>query len=98
MREQLALKSSKRTVANVSAEFSENGAVWPSRKRNSEKKRTHVDSFTEGVIRRCVLSFYITKEFPTVKKIHSRLMEDENFPRICKSTLHNIMNRQLLSG
>lgn len=82
-------------MANVSAEFTENGAVGPSRKRNSGRKKIEIDSFTEGVIRRGVLSFYAAKEFPSTKKLHAKLMDDLNFPRMSKSKLYKVMKKQL---
>jgi hypothetical protein len=54
-----------------------------------------VDSFTEGVIRRNILQAYSNKEYLTTKKLHYRLLEDPNFPKMSVSTLWKVMRMQL---
>jgi hypothetical protein len=55
-----------------------------------------VDSFTEGVIRRTILSGYRDKKFYTVQRLHELLQQDPNFPQFKSyKTLHKIMKKQL---
>jgi len=54
-----------------------------------------VDSFTEGVIRRCILNGYQNKEYMTVRKIHTILKQDPNFPSMGYVTLWKVMKKQL---
>jgi len=54
-----------------------------------------MDSFGEGVIRRTILQGYQDKEYFTIDKLHKKLQDDKNFPKLSKTTLYRIMKRQL---
>lgn len=52
----------------------------PGKKRPRSKPITGIDSFDQGVIKRCIHNFHLTnKEIPTVKKLRQKLQEDINF-------------------
>ena len=75
---------STKTVRRINAEAnkSEFIAVFrtPGKKRTGKKKITNIDSFDEGVIKRCVHNYHNTeKELPTVKGLLRKLKEDIHF-------------------
>lgn len=52
----------------------------PGKKRPREHPVTDVDSFDQGVIKRCIHNYHLTnKEMPTIEKLRQKLREDINF-------------------
>lgn len=73
---------SVRTVQNIAAAANESGLVFrtPGKKRKGKKRVTGVNSFDQGVIKRCVHNFHVTeKELPTTKQLQKKLKADINF-------------------
>ncbi|CAK1591465.1 unnamed protein product, partial [Parnassius mnemosyne] len=75
---------SLRTVQRIAATANESEmlAVFrtPGKKRKGVKRVTNIDSFDQGVIKRCVHNFHVTeKELPTLKQLQRKLKDDINF-------------------
>jgi hypothetical protein len=83
------------TLKRVLAEEKETGSPQPPKMANCGRKKFKIDCFGEGVIRRAVMEMYARREFPTLDKIHAQLQDDENFPKLSKSTLWSCMKKQL---
>src|SRR5947209_8558146 len=69
-----ALKMPERTVKRLCAKVKAVGVKSPMKR--SGRKHVLIDSFTEGVIRRCVIEMYCSKTYPTLDILHAKLQGD----------------------
>lgn len=79
-----ALQIDKSTVVNIGKEkkqCEESGGKLqtPNKKIRLPKRVTGLDAFQQDAIRRHIYSYITRKEYPTLKKLHVSLREDELF-------------------
>ena len=85
------------SVKRVSASTNENeeNTSPGSRKKQCVRRgrpKIQLDDFTLGTIRRSIHDFYINKIFPTIKNLHTKLVENmADFPEMLRSTLLKIV-------
>jgi len=88
-----SLSSVKRCATYMNKNDSDDSG--PSKKKciRSGRPKIKLDDFTLGLIRRSIHSFYINKMYPTMKELHTKLIESmPEFPQLSTRTLTTIVN------
>lgn len=82
----------QRSIYNFLQGYSRNGIITsPNRKRNKGGSYKDMTDQDKENIRRIVHSFFFEKKIPTLRKVLSRMREQDHLPLIGKSSLDKVM-------
>ncbi|XP_051158574.1 uncharacterized protein LOC127279959 [Leptopilina boulardi] len=73
-------------------EYEQSGTVIsPNRTKSRPKIIQKLDELQKTLIRRKVHAFYVNKELPTLDKLKAVLDDEEEFPKLCRSSIHSVL-------